>query len=98
MSGSQLPFSIRPEHIRFGDGPLSGHEVEVSGLLHDIQYQGSATRYELKLANGQLLSVSQANNQWLEQAVVLQPGQRLTARWNREAMTALQDTATSEGK
>ncbi|MNP38702.1 Spermidine/putrescine import ATP-binding protein PotA [compost metagenome] len=98
LSGSQLPFSIRPEHIRFGVGPLASHEVEISGLLHDVQYQGSATRYELKLENGQLLSVSQANNQWQEHAAVFEPGQRLTARWAREAMTALQDTAASEGK
>jgi putative spermidine/putrescine transport system ATP-binding protein len=27
----------------FAEGPLASHEIEVSGLLHDIQYQGSAT-------------------------------------------------------
>ncbi len=49
LSGNPQPFSIRPEHVRFAEGPLASHEIEVSGLLHDIQYQGSATRYELKL-------------------------------------------------
>ncbi|GGU67940.1 ABC transporter ATP-binding protein [Pseudomonas laurentiana] len=98
LNGSSLPFSIRPEHIRFGDGPLAGHEVQVSGLLHDIQYQGSATRYELMLDSGQTLAVSQANNQWQTQALTYQPGQRLTARWAREAMTALQETALHEGQ
>ncbi|NBA94493.1 ABC transporter ATP-binding protein [Pseudomonas sp. R5(2019)] len=98
LSGSSLPFSIRPEHIRFAEGPVASHEIEVSGLLQDVQYQGSATRYELKLDSGQILAISHANNQWQENGSPHQPGQRLTARWAREAMTALQETALSEGQ
>jgi putative spermidine/putrescine transport system ATP-binding protein len=93
LSGSAQPFSIRPEHVRFADGPLGAGEVEISGLLHDIQYQGSATRYELKLENGQALNISQANNQWLDTSSGHQVGQSLTARWAREAMTPLTDIA-----
>ena len=72
--------------------------MQVSGVLHDIQYQGSATRFELKLDNGQLLNVSQANTQWQADAAQLQPGQRLAAHWAREAMTPLQETVLSEGR
>ena len=54
LNGSPAPFSIRPEHIRLGDPATAGQHVQVSGLLHDIQYQGSATRYELQLDSGQL--------------------------------------------
>jgi len=97
LAGNAQPFSIRPEHIRLGESATSG-QVQVSGVLHDIQYQGSATRYELKLDNGQLLNVSQANNQWQADAAQLQPGQRLTAHWAREAMTPLQETLSSEGR
>ncbi|MEG1039151.1 MAG: ABC transporter ATP-binding protein [Pseudomonas sp.] len=97
LNGSQQPFSIRPEHILLGEHATATDDVQISGLLHDIQYQGSATRYELKLDNGQLLSVSQANNQWQAQAVPWQPGQRLQARWAREAMTPLQETVVAEG-
>ncbi|WP_442109317.1 ABC transporter ATP-binding protein [Pseudomonas sp. NUPR-001] len=97
LNGSQQPFSIRPEHILLGEHATATDDVQISGLLHDIQYQGSATRYELKLDNGQLLSVSQANNQWQTQAVPWQPGQRLQARWAREAMTPLQETVVAEG-
>ncbi|NWB89708.1 ABC transporter ATP-binding protein [Pseudomonas agarici] len=89
LSGSDLPFSIRPEHVRFAEGPAQAHEVEVSGLLHDIQYQGSATRYELKLENGQTLNISQANTQWPDTRFQHQTGQRITARWAQEAMTVL---------
>jgi len=89
LCGSDLPLSIRPEHVRFADGPVQGHEVEISGLLHDIQYQGSATRYELKLDNGQTLNISQSNSQWQPTSTGHQAGQRITARWAREAMTVL---------
>jgi putative spermidine/putrescine transport system ATP-binding protein len=92
LSGHPQPFSIRPEHVRFAEGPLAGHEIEIQGLLHDIQYQGSATRYELKLDNGQTLNLSQANTQWVDNATQYQAGQQLTVRWAREAMVALHDT------
>ncbi|VVP69196.1 Spermidine/putrescine import ATP-binding protein PotA [Pseudomonas fluorescens] len=94
LSGSDQPFSIRPEHIRFSEADV-GHEVQVSGVLHDIQYQGSSTRFELRLDSGQLLAVSLANDQWQTAASPLQTGQRLTARWPREAMTTLRDTEGS---
>ncbi|WP_137885062.1 ABC transporter ATP-binding protein [Pseudomonas sp. 2FE] len=102
LTGSAQPFSIRPEHIRliesrFADSPGASGEVQISGLLHDIQYQGSATRYEIQLENGQNLSISHANNQWQETTLAHQPGQRVTARWAREAMIPLQETALGEG-
>ena len=78
--------------MRFAEGPLAGHEIEIQGLLHDIQYQGSATRYELKLDNGQTLNLSQANTQWVDNATQYQTGQQLTVRWARETMIALNDT------
>ena len=93
LSGSPQPFSIRPEHVRFAEGPLGADQVEVTGVLHDIQYQGSATRYELKLDNGQALNISQANNQWLDISSGHAVGQPITARWAREAMTTLTDSA-----
>jgi putative spermidine/putrescine transport system ATP-binding protein len=96
LSGNAQPFSIRPEHIRFAAGPLASDEMEVTGLLHDIQYQGSSTRYELTLDSGQLLSISQANTQWLDDTGQHLPGQRMAVRWAKEAMVALQDAPASE--
>ncbi|MEG0247407.1 MAG: TOBE domain-containing protein, partial [Pseudomonas sp.] len=98
LNGSCAPFSIRPEHIRLGEQAAANHEVQVSGLLHDVQYQGSATRFELLLDSGQLLTVSQANDRWQAQAHTWQAGQRVLARWPREAMTALQETVLDEGR
>ncbi|MCU1715558.1 ABC transporter ATP-binding protein [Pseudomonas sp. 5P_3.1_Bac2] len=87
-------YSIRPEHARLVfDEALSSDEVQIHGVLHDIQYQGAATRYELRLDNGQSFSVSQANNQWQAAELNLQNGQRLTVRWPRAAMVSLREGA-----
>ena len=92
ISGSSQPFSIRPEHVRLASSePASSSEMEITGQLHDIQYQGAATRYELRLSNGQNFSISQANNQWNIGDAPLQPGQTVTARWPREAMVQLSE-------
>ena len=96
LSGSPQPFSIRPEHIRFASGPLGNDEVEISGLLRDIQYQGSATRYELMLDNGQSLNVSQPNNDWQEDRTRHATGQRMAVCWSRHAMVVLRDAPASE--
>ncbi|MNP36380.1 Spermidine/putrescine import ATP-binding protein PotA [compost metagenome] len=98
LSGSRAPFSIRPEHIRLADSPGSGQDVQISGLLHDIQYQGSATRYEVQLDSGQLLAVSHANDRWQDQPQPWQTGQTVQLHWPREAMTALQETVLAEGR
>ncbi|TDJ77728.1 ABC transporter ATP-binding protein [Pseudomonas putida] len=97
LSGNAQAFSIRPEHIRLGEPAMAGDPVRVSGVLRDVQYQGSATRYELQLDSGQLLSVSQANDRWQAQPQPWQPGQRVQAHWPREAMTALRDSMSVEG-
>ena len=98
LSGSRAPFSIRPEHIRLLSQPGAVDGVQISGLLRDVQYQGSATRYELQLDSGQLLAVSQANDRWHERPQGWQTGQRVQAHWPREAMTALQETVLAEGR
>jgi putative spermidine/putrescine transport system ATP-binding protein len=92
INGSPLPVSIRPEHTRLAIGEaLASDEVEISGLLHDIQYQGASTRFEIQLDNGQNFSVSQANNQWQLGDAPVQPGQRVSARWARGAMVGLRE-------
>ncbi|MBV6287195.1 ABC transporter ATP-binding protein [Pseudomonas aegrilactucae] len=98
LTASAQPFSIRPEHIRLSDSALADAGLQLSGVLHDIQYQGSTTRYELKLDNGQLLAVSQANSQWQTAGAPWRTGQRLHAGWAREAMTALREPLPGEGR
>lgn len=94
LAGSRQPFSIRPEHVRLCDGsPVAADEMLIAGLLHDIQYQGASTRYEIRLDNGQNFCVSQANNGWQLDDARVQPGQRVQARWPRAAMVGLREGA-----
>lgn len=92
LTGSPSPLSIRPEHTRLSSNePTSDDELQISGLLHDIQYQGSTTRYEIGLANGQNFAVSQPNNQWLASYASPQVGQTVQIRWQRAAMVSLRE-------
>jgi len=89
LSGDEQPFSIRPEHIRLGEGTAAADEILVSGLLHDIQYQGATTRYEVRLDNGENLAVALGNDHARDAELLYRPGQRVTARWPKAAMVRL---------
>ncbi|OMP91797.1 ABC transporter ATP-binding protein [Raoultella terrigena] len=82
MAGS---WSLRPEHIRLN----GGGEVQVEGVVQAVQYQGAATRIELKLAEGGRLLVSQANSDGAAALSAPQAGQRVLASWSRAAMVSL---------
>ena len=92
LRGVPGAFSIRPEHIRLSP-PEGGDQVQLEGTLQDIQYQGGTTRYELRLGSGQVLNVSQANQNWQADGLGLQPGQQLTVSWPRGAMVPLLEEA-----
>ncbi|MDH1338141.1 ABC transporter ATP-binding protein [Ectopseudomonas oleovorans] len=94
LTGSPSPLSIRPEHTRLSSNePTSDDELQISGLLHDIQYQGATTRYEIRLANGQNFAVSQPNSQWQSSDASPQVGQTVQVRWPRAAMVSLREEA-----
>ncbi len=59
--------------------------------MQTVQYQGAATRVELKLADGERLLVSQANLLDARQPAALQPGQAVQLSWSRAAMVPLQE-------
>lgn len=83
MQGS---YSLRPEHIRLN----TPGEIEVRGVVQAVQYQGASTRFELALANGAKLLVSQANLSDALLPQTLAPGQSVQASWSRDAMVPLQ--------
>ncbi|WP_342320700.1 ABC transporter ATP-binding protein [Kosakonia sp. BYX6] len=83
MSGT---FSLRPEHIRLN----APGEIEVNAVVQAVQYQGAATRFELALAHGEKLLVSQANLSDALLPETLAPGQQVQVSWSREAMVPLQ--------
>ena len=87
VCGMQGAYSLRPEHIRLNE---SG-EVQVEGVVQAVQYQGAATRLELKLAGGAKLLVSQANLSAGTLHTGVEPGQAVLASWSRDAMIRLHE-------
>ena len=85
LCGATGAFSLRPEHIQLN----AAGELRVDGTVQEIQYQGAATRFELRLAGGERLLVSQANLHSLPTDGELRIGQQVTASWSREAMIPL---------
>ena len=87
VCGMEGIYSLRPEHIRLNE---SG-EVQVEGVVQAVQYQGAATRLELKLADGAKLLVSEANFSDAATLSSVTPGQAVMASWSRDAMVRLQE-------
>jgi putative spermidine/putrescine transport system ATP-binding protein len=87
ICGMEGAYSLRPEHIRLNQ---SG-DVQVQGCVQAVQYQGAATRLELKLDNGAKLLVSQANVSDVSSLNGVAPGQVVMASWSREAMIRLHE-------
>lgn len=86
LCAMQGAFSLRPEHIRLNQPG----EIQTQGVVQAVQYQGAATRFELRLPDGEKLLVTQAN---LSDALLpesLSPGQTVQVSWSREAMVRLQ--------
>ncbi|WP_342244485.1 ABC transporter ATP-binding protein [Pseudomonas sp. OTU5201] len=88
LTGNMGAFSLRPEHVRFGSA--SNGELQVSGTVHDVQYLGASSRYELNLEGGGRLAVSLPNGEETDSARP-QPGQQVHACWARSAMVALSE-------
>ena len=87
VCGMEGMYSLRPEHIRLNEGG----DVQVQGVVQAVQYQGAATRFELRLADGAKLLVSQANLTGGALPAGIAPGQQVLASWSREAMVLLHE-------
>ena len=87
LCGMEGIFSLRPEHIRLNEQG----DVQVQGVVQAVQYQGAATRLELKLADGAKLLVSQANFSDASPLSGIAPGQAVMASWSRDAMIRLHE-------
>jgi len=87
LCGMMGSYSLRPEHIRLD----WANEVQTEGVVQTVQYQGAATRIELKLADGERLLVSEANLLDARQPASLQPGETVPLSWSRAAMVPLQE-------
>jgi len=85
LCGMTGQWSLRPEHIRLD----TAGEIQVSGVVQALQYQGAATRYEIRLPGGEKLLVSQGNFSGGAVPDGPTPGQSVLASWSRKAMVPL---------
>jgi putative spermidine/putrescine transport system ATP-binding protein len=89
LSGSDRPFSVRPEHIRFA--PPADHAA-VDGRLVDVQFHGAASRYEVEVEGGRLLHLSLPSLDGAERGLP-RVGDAVRIGWPRGAMIALESPA-----
>jgi putative spermidine/putrescine transport system ATP-binding protein len=84
-------FALRPEKIHLGavDGPLLQGALCVDGLVQDVLYLGTFTRYVVQLDGGEVLAVVQQNLRTSALDASAVQGQRVRLQWQREHMLAL---------
>ncbi|MGQ7114717.1 TOBE domain-containing protein, partial [Escherichia sp. TWPC-MK] len=83
--GLQFTRGVEADMFR-SQGEASRH---ANGTIQAVQYQGAATRFELKLNGGEKLLVSQANMTGEELPATLTPGQQVMVSWSRDVMVPL---------
>ncbi len=93
LIGSERPFSVRPEHIRFIDAasPAEADRLSVEGRLVDVQYHGATSRYAVEVPGGPMISVNVPNGE--DEAVRPAPGEAVRLAWSRQAMVELEPGA-----
>jgi len=89
VTGSDRPFSVRPEVIRFAPPGAAASGPVLEGKLVDVQYHGPTSRFEVEVAGGQLLTVSLPSAD--DQAERLpRAGEPVRLTWPEHAMIALE--------
>ncbi|WP_164001557.1 ABC transporter ATP-binding protein [Pyxidicoccus caerfyrddinensis] len=88
LTGSEQPFSVRPEHVRFAQG-AEGNRVSVEGRLVEVQYHGATSRYEVQVEGHHVLTLSLLNGE-ADEAALPRRGDTVRVAWAREAMVRLE--------
>ncbi|NMO20285.1 ABC transporter ATP-binding protein [Pyxidicoccus fallax] len=88
LTGSERPFSVRPEHMRFAMS-AEGNRVSVEGRLVEVQYHGASSRYEVRVEGNQVLTLSMLNGE-ADEASLPRRGDTVRVAWAPEAMVQLE--------
>src|SRR3954447_2927396 len=86
LTGDARAFALRPERIRLG--AAGEGEIGASGRVLEARYHGAATRLEVALDAGPVVTVERAN---AEGAVPVPAGGPVSLAWRRDAMRPLAD-------
>ena len=79
-------FTVRPEkiHLEGAGGPVPAGSVAVEGVVRDVVYLGSDTRYHVALDLGGELEVIKQNVTTSSMEVLALKGQRVRLVWDRQ--------------
>ena len=89
-------YTVRPEKIRMlGEGESA--QEAAAGIVRDVAYLGSVTRYVVELDEGQVLVVLRQNLDMSAAQALQQRGRRTRLAWRREDASEL-DTNQEEAK
>jgi putative spermidine/putrescine transport system ATP-binding protein len=92
ITGSDRPFSVRPEKIRLGspEGDIPAGMCTVAGEIQDVVYAGMHTRYTVRLDSGGEMVVVEQNLDVTSQDVRLAQGRRVRLAWLSSANNYLE--------
>jgi putative spermidine/putrescine transport system ATP-binding protein len=84
--GTRGTFTIRPEkiHLAAPDAPVAADEGAASGVIRDVVYLGSDTRYIVTLDAGAELVVTQQNLTTTSTEALAQQGNAVRLVWKRQ--------------
>jgi putative spermidine/putrescine transport system ATP-binding protein len=89
-------YTVRPEKIRMlADGATDG--AGVAGIVREVAYLGSVTRYVVELDRGETLVVVQQNLDMSAARALQARGRRVLLAWRDEDATLLQTNQGEEG-
>jgi putative spermidine/putrescine transport system ATP-binding protein len=84
LTGSALPFTVRPEKIHVLPETAAAPEGHccVAGRIHDVVYLGMHTQYVVELDGGGLLTVAEQNRDAASEDVHARRGRRVRLAWD----------------
>jgi putative spermidine/putrescine transport system ATP-binding protein len=91
LTGLSQAFAIRPELIEVlsMESAVPAGAVSCDGLLEDIQYHGSTSRWYVRLDAGPALTASCPESGMQERGI--RPGSRVRLAWSRDSTVTLAD-------
>ena len=93
LLGVNEPHSIRPERLRLADNDVGDQEVDVPGVVTDIQYLGADCRVRVQLDDGTSMIASVPSDRLAGVAI----GGSVRLAWPREAAFPVATTEISKG-
>ena len=87
ITGSNQPFSIRPEHIFLNNGAKQADTFAVNGTVTDVQYQGANSKITFDAGQQKIAFV--VSSAEYHEAELPKIGSNLIARWLKSNMVML---------